>query len=242
MAIPSASAVLAAWERGAGQDRTHRGLTLLALTEPEADIESLAALSLGERDRHLLMLRETWFGPRMTGLMSCPRCRAELEIELATAALRAMAQGDPAGLTLRGDTHEIHLRLADSRDLMAAADRSLEVAARTLLRACVVSAVVDGVSVEPEALPCHLIAQASGRLSDADPLADFRLDLSCTCCDCHWQAPFDIVSFLWSEINDWANRTLREIHALACAYGWSEREILSLSPARRRSYLRMVDG
>jgi len=37
-------------------------------------------------------------------------------------------------------------------------------------------------------------------------------------------------------------RLLVEVHALASAYGWSEQEILSLSDARRRLYLEMVQA
>ncbi len=37
-----------------------------------------------------------------------------------------------------------------------------------------------------------------------------------------------------------AKRLLSEVHALASAYGWSEREILGLSVARREFYLGMV--
>jgi hypothetical protein len=35
---------------------------------------------------------------------------------------------------------------------------------------------------------------------------------------------------------------LREIEALARAYGWSEREILDLSPQRRHTYLELVSA
>jgi hypothetical protein len=33
-----------------------------------------------------------------------------------------------------------------------------------------------------------------------------------------------------------------DVHALASAYGWSEREILALSDTRRRLYLEMVSA
>ena len=44
------------------------------------------------------------------------------------------------------------------------------------------------------------------------------------------------------EIHAWAKRTLREVHTLASAYGWSEREILSMSAVRRALYLEMVQS
>jgi hypothetical protein len=242
MAMPSASAMLAAWERGIRQNLPQRGLTLLSLAEPETDMQSLAAITIGDRDRRLLTLRESWFGPGMSGLVSCPNCHQELEIELATTDLRMIAGQAAPNLTVRSDACEIRLRFPDSRDLIAATDRGVEDTVRSLLRACVVSATIDGVGVEPEELPSHLVALAAKCLSDGDPLADLRLNLGCINCGRHWQKPFDIVPFLWAELEAWAGRTLREIHVLASAYGWSEGEILSLSAIRRQSYLRMLDA
>ncbi|HXI74354.1 MAG TPA: hypothetical protein VNG94_02120, partial [Pyrinomonadaceae bacterium] len=80
------------------------------------------------------------------------------------------------------------------------------------------------------------------RMAEADPQADLRLDLSCPACGHRWQALFDIDSFFWSEINAWAQRVLTEVHALASAYGWRERDILDLSPRRRQFYLGLVSG
>ncbi len=52
--------------------------------------------------------------------------------------------------------------------------------------------------------------------------------------------PFDILSYLWTEIEDWAQRLLVDVHTLAVSYGWSERDILALSPRRRRMYLELL--
>jgi hypothetical protein len=51
---------------------------------------------------------------------------------------------------------------------------------------------------------------------------------------------FDIGEFFWTEIAVQAQRLLREIDALARAYGWTEREILSLPGQRRQAYLELV--
>jgi hypothetical protein len=50
------------------------------------------------------------------------------------------------------------------------------------------------------------------------------------------------VSFFWNEINTWAYRMLRDVHALATAYGWREADIVAMSPWRRQVYLDMVSG
>ena len=84
------------------------------------------------------------------------------------------------------------------------------------------------------------LAAHTRKASQADPQADLQLDLSCDACGHQWQAPFDIVAFLWTELNAWAQRRLSEIHVLAKAYGWTEPEVLALSPWRRQVYLNMV--
>lgn len=79
-------------------------------------------------------------------------------------------------------------------------------------------------------------------MARADPQADVRLAIACPSCGHQWQGIFDIVTFFWSEIESWASRILHEVHLLALAYGWHEREILALSPRRRQFYLDMVGG
>jgi hypothetical protein len=66
------------------------------------------------------------------------------------------------------------------------------------------------------------------------------LHLSCSACGGAWDRPLDIGQFLWDEISAEAHRLAREVHALARAYGWSEAEILGLSPRRRQLYLELV--
>jgi hypothetical protein len=77
-------------------------------------------------------------------------------------------------------------------------------------------------------------------MQEHDPGADVRIGLSCPACQHGWTLGFDIVSFIWGEIEDWAQRLLADVHVLAQAYGWSERDILALSPTRRQLYLEMV--
>ena len=74
----------------------------------------------------------------------------------------------------------------------------------------------------------------------ADPQASVRLALTCPACAHGSERPFDVVAYLWIEVDAWARRTLAEVHALAAAYGWSEREILALSARRRQLYLELV--
>src|SRR5438045_2700301 len=76
----AAGRLLEAWEQGQAQHPLHRALTLLRAGEADQTIESLAALSIGERDRRLLALRQCLFGPRFDAVASCPRCQEKLDL------------------------------------------------------------------------------------------------------------------------------------------------------------------
>ena len=72
--------------------------------------------------------------------------------------------------------------------------------------------------------------------------ADVRFPVTCPACEHCWPAHFDIVRYLWQELAYWAIRMLAEVHTLAAAYGWSEAQILAITPWRRRYYIDMVVG
>ena len=65
--------------------------------------------------------------------------------------------------------------------------------------------------------------------------------LRCPVCAHAWSQDFDIAAFFWAELEGRVERILREIHALAGAYGWTETEILELPPGRRQRYLELAN-
>jgi hypothetical protein len=237
---PPALAMLAAWERGQQQGPVERGLTLLALASPDHEHGALEVLSIGERDRRLIALREALFGQRMTGLVTCERCGGRAELEFDARDLRAAEPAGDAALVLSADGYDLQLRLPDSRDLLAVAVADAARAPSVLLERCLVYARRGGETAAAADLPNHLVDAAGRRLADADPQADVRFSVTCPACSHAWSAPFDVVSYLWTELDAWAEHLLADVHVLASAYGWSETDILALSPARRQSYLRMA--
>jgi hypothetical protein len=91
-----------------------------------------------------------------------------------------------------------------------------------------------------KSLPNEKVEALGRTILKADPWAEITLHLSCPACRHEWDLLFDIVEFFWREISAQARRLLREIDTLARAYGWTEREILSLPAQRRQSYLEML--
>ncbi len=108
-------------------------------------------------------------------------------------------------------------------------------AARTLLNLCLVAGDTTAWGEEE-------VEAAGERLAAADPLAEVRLDFKCPACGETFAESLDLATFLWSELEARAERLLLDVHLLAREYGWSEAEVLALSPVRRNFYLEMVEA
>lgn len=240
MAALSAAKLLDAWERGWAQPPIQRAIALAALALPETPLENLARLSLGERNANLLILRQQIFGSQMVSLTKCGACGEALELRFAVEDILLVNQPEATNpLVLRYDDYEVQFRLPNSEDLLAAmADRNS--ARQFLFDRCVLAAHYHGDVISTSQLPVEAVHAVEERMAQADPQADVQLNLACPYCGHHRQAHFDIVAFLWNEINAWACRLLRQVHVLASAYGWRESEILAMSPWRRQLYLEMI--
>jgi hypothetical protein len=169
--------------------------------------------------------------------------------------LSASAQGEPADagpppkrgygvpMSLSVGGYDVQFRLPNSQDLLAVAGSGdVAAARRLLLERCLVAARRGDEDKSGAELPAGVVEAINQRMAQADPQADVRLALACPSCGHQWQAPFDIASFFWSELNVWAERTLYQVHSLARAYGWREADILALSPWRRQYYLNLASG
>jgi hypothetical protein len=244
------------WEQGHSQTPVQRALALLAAADPRTPLEVLERLSIGERDARLLTLREWTFGPRVVSVANCPQCGERLEMAFNLADVRVPARagaaspgelhGEGQALVLEHSGYRLSFRPPNSHDLASlAASADPQQASRQLVRRCLLEVEHDGQKVErPSAarLPAALIKAVEERIAQADPQADVTLALTCPACSHRWDAIFDVLTFFWTEIQAWAPRILREVHQLASAYGWSEAEILALSPGRRQAYLEMIAG
>jgi len=236
--------VLAVWELGMGQSPVRRALTMLGPVCSGETPQSLQAWSLGQRDALLLELRECTFGAHLSSLADCPHCSELVQADFTIRDVQVAAPTNSVPVELDCAGFAVRLKLLDSVDLEAAAAKpDPQKARRELVTRCVTGLHgPNGEAVPVSTLPEELIAAIGARLSEADPQADVVLTLDCPACGHHWEAPFDIASFLWTELQACARRLLAETHELAAAYGWSENDILALTPARRAAYLGLVRG
>jgi len=234
----TAQELLRVWEQGLGQSPVRRALALLAVAFPETPRDQLAALSIGQRDGHLMTLREWTFGDRIESVARCPRCGESLELNFSLDDIRVPSpQGSPQDWWLEHDGYRVRYRVPNSADLdIAGACIDPAEAQQMILARCLLESDGPDAALLPETVASAVITA----MAEQDPQADVQLALTCPSCRHAWSVGFDIGAFFWSEISTWARRVLWEVHRLARAYGWSEAEILALSPLRRQSYLEMV--
>jgi hypothetical protein len=186
---------------------------------------------------------ERLFGETLDAFAECPQCAERLEYSMSTLDLEMTPSTvqPPDNLALESGGFSLRLRLPDSLDLSAASQCETVAAARSLLaRRCILHADEHGSAVPAEDLPESVIERIAACLSEADPQAERLINLTCAACSHRWQVTLDIERFLWVKVASLAKRLLREVHILARAYAWREADILSMSAARRQSYLEMA--
>ncbi|MDI3421227.1 T4 family baseplate hub assembly chaperone [Streptomyces luteolus] len=235
-----AADLLATWEAGLGQDGFGRALLLHRTARPEfaGDSGALLALPVGAREADLFALRRALFGDRMQVRLDCSACGEDLEFDLdAGEFARSPAPADDGALSISDGPWKVEFRLPAVADLAAAARRPDP--RRALLHSCVTAVVRDGEPLPVDSLPAALERRVAEAAEAADPAADVNLTISCPECATATRSELDIASYLWTELDAWARDVLLDVHLLATAYGWSEPQILALSPLRRRYYLEL---
>ncbi len=141
-----------------------------------------------------------------------------------------------------GPAAHVIYRLPTAGDLIAFQDMSDAAAVRRALAdRCILEATWGGVEpYRPSELPDDGAGgpggrderpRSAGRGAAGPDLPGVRRE---------WQALFDIAAYFWAELAAEAKRLLREVDALARAYGWREADILALSPRRRQAYLELI--
>jgi hypothetical protein len=236
--------IIRIWEAGDRQDAAARAVSMLVAAFPEKRGEELWRLSLGQRNAHLLGVRERLFGPELKAFSECLQCGAPLEFTLSVGALRSagLVAASNTEFELEAEGYALRFRLLDSLDLRAAAAAPNAPSARKLLaERCVLEVHCEAETVTVAELPDIVVERLAARLAECDPQAEVLIDLACPTCASRRQVYFDIASFVYTEISALARRLLREVYMLARACAWREADILAMSARRRQYYLEMLD-
>ena len=222
--------LLRVWEQGLGLTPPQRVVSLLTASgETEA-----GCLPIGARDALLIRIRENLFGAQLDSTVACPVCAEEQEFQLSTAGILVPHGAAETKLSVSFEGADYVFRLPDSNDLASIQGAvSPDEARRALVLRCLDDERFATLSE-------GAIDAISDEMAKADPQAEAEIALQCVRCANRWTVAFDIASFLLSEIQEWALRTMHQVHQLASAYGWSEAQALEVSPWRRAYYLELI--
>lgn len=245
MRLLNAAELLDIWDAGRIASPSRRSLLLLSAFLPE-EREILANMPLGGLNARLLRLRAQLFGPTLNCLASCPDCNALIETSFGVEGLLSHA-AEPILEennihTLTHDDCTIAFRLPTAADLLAIVDKPGAKGAGELIERLIDKSVSNGKSVSLRELPEEALEAVERQITELDPLAHIELNLTCPDCRSDWLEVLHVIDFLWLEIGNLTKRILFEVARIASAFGWSERDILALTPERRRSYLELLEA
>lgn len=240
----NAAELLTIWDVGRIASPSRRGLLLLSAVLP-GEKEILSNLSLGELNARLLRLRKQLFGSTLNCLASCPECKTSIETAFGIEALLSHESNFVSDqniiYSLSYENYKIDFRLPTAADLLAIVEKPDTNAAGELVERLIEKSISNGECIPISELPLQALESMERQITELDPLAHIELDLSCPDCHNNWLEVLYVIDFLWLEIGNLSKRILFEVARLASAFGWSEREILALTPERRRSYLELLE-
>lgn len=207
-------------------------------------------LAVCDRDRLLAAVYTLTFNDRVETDVPCLECDKGAQVSFSLAEWSADQQPNELGRESRGivagpDESAIYtlddgirFRLPTGRDQRDLAGLEPERARAQLLARCVVP--------DPEA-NCtvgDLDEQARARIEAAieylGPTIDDQFTVGCQACGAEREVRFDIQQYLLRALEHERRYLTREIHYLACSYGWSLTEILDLPRDERRAFVDLV--
>jgi hypothetical protein len=237
----SPAALVAVWERAAGLPIAERDRELLML-DAGAD-RDVDAWTLGRRDAAFARIFRTLYGELLEATIRCSACDALLEFETTIGALFDASADDvrePGPFCIRHDGYELTLAPLCAGNL-ARLPRSPAQAVESVLRRCIIAARRGDRAVDVGGLPAAVRAAVSAALRAADPRGETLIALACEC-GAENSVVFEMGTFLFDALDRSAAQSLADVHVLASAYGWTERDIFALPERRRRRYLELLGG
>ncbi len=226
-----------AWERGASLAAPDRAASLLGELDPTCDV---GAMPVGQCDALLFEFRRGLFGDVLDAVARCPNCADQVSLQLDLAALQPPIADPPGEIQVRTGGYRISCRLPRNADLSALSRLGADVALQDIVGRCLIEARSDdGSPITAHELPDDVALAVVEAMAEADPASHVLLNIGCPC-GATWTDQLDVRTVLWTELGAWVGELLQDVHHLAIAYRWSERDILDLSPWRRAWYLQAL--
>lgn len=224
-----AAATLDLWEVLTATTPPARGAALLVARGVALDLDEARELPLARAAGEALAELRERVGPTLEAVASCPVCEELLDISLPLDEV--LARSEVSAGSVRVD--EVVVRGPTTADVLAAL--ACAEPAATLRERCV---------TWPEGTTPYTDAELTARVADmAEQLAGaagVSVRLECPACRGDVLADVDVVRLLTERVTEQAQGLLADVALLATAFGWSERDVLAMSPARLRAYLRIA--
>jgi hypothetical protein len=232
--------LLRAWEAGGSASPTARGAVLCEAAGVAPTLDAALDLALDELSSALARMYRREFGCTAQGLLTCDRCGEALDVEVPLGRLADAAATEPETVLRTPSGRVVRLRVPSTRDVLEVGERDDVVTA--LVERCVSDAAPTVTSSGAAPLDSVDLAAVDAQLQALAGAAAVTVSAVCPSCGTHLSAPVDVADFVWERVQQHAPALLADIADLARAFGWTEHEILALSPARRGAYLLLVRG
>src|SRR5271155_56198 len=208
---------------------------LLSVDDYQVNIDLVRQLLVADRQYLMLQLRRLTLGDQVQAVVPCPACNEKMDVDFHLNDVPVDYRPQSvASYTTELSGRSIRFRLPTGGDQEATLASGSDDAVDELLRRCVLDDDGSQLSAEEQSA---VIAEME-RLA---PQVELELDLTCPECSHHFLLPFDTTAFFFEEMAFKGEELLREVHALAFYYHWSESEILRLDRRRRRAYLTLLN-
>ena len=208
---------------------------LVSLGDRPANKDLVQQLLVGDRNFLILQLRRLTLGDHVQAVAPCPICNQKMDVDfqLDDVPIEYRPQ-NVSSYTVELSGRSVRFRLPAGGDQEAALETRSEDAVEDLLNRCVLDDGGKPLSAEEQSI---VIAEMEQRA----PHIDLELELTCPECSEFFLLPFDTTTFFFEEMAFKGDALMREVHALAFYYHWSETEILKLDRRRRRAYLALLN-
>lgn len=211
--------------------------------------KAVRALTVGDRDALLLHVRLMTIGNRIQATVTCPNphCQERMDLGLNVSDLLLPPYANCREWyqeTINADEnkYEVCFRLptgGDQEAVAKAARTHPQAAAEALLRRCLKSEG-NGNGSTTKQMPPEVFATLSARMAELDPQAELILQATCPACAHEFSTALDVSTFFFQELRGRIKHVYTEVHKLAFHYHWSENEIMTMTPTRRRVYLELL--
>jgi hypothetical protein len=208
-------------------------------------------LAVSDRDRLLAAIYASIFGDRVESEVPCDACDERSEIDFSLAGLIASLATDADARSLQGVSGPdeagvfsladgTRFLLPSSKDQRAVLELRPDQRRVALLRRCILDDAESAAGRTASDISRESLDRVEAAMELVGPIVDLSLPVTCHACGAPRAVRFDIQHFLLRAFEHEQRFFAREIHYLACTYGWSLDDILRLTRDERRAFVQLV--